>query len=112
MPQRDTRAFLEDIRVACDRLVEATSQADLATYRADWKLRSIVERQFSILGEALSQLLRLNPALEPRIRDARRIVNFRNLLIHGYHIVDDITVWGILQDDVPRLRADIATLDL
>jgi uncharacterized protein with HEPN domain len=48
-----------------------------------------VERQFEIVGEALSQLAKLDPALAKRIADYQKIISFRNILIHGYADVDD-----------------------
>ena len=60
-------------------------------------LRSAVERQFEIIGEALAQLLRLDPSLRSRKSDAGRIIAFRNRLIHGYASVADDVVWGFLK---------------
>jgi uncharacterized protein with HEPN domain len=69
-----------------------------------------VERQFEIIGEALAQLLRLDPSLCSRITDSGRIVAFRNRLIHGYSSVADDVVWGILEANLPSLREEVATL--
>jgi uncharacterized protein with HEPN domain len=38
------------------------------------------------------------------IPDLPRIVAFRNILIHGYAIVDDALVWQVLVDKLPGLR--------
>jgi uncharacterized protein with HEPN domain len=59
-----------------------------------------VERQFEIIGEALSQMLRLEPALESEVPSSKRIVAFRNRLIHGYANIAHDVVWGILQDSL------------
>lgn len=62
-------------------------------------LRSAVERQFEIIGEALSQLARADPTLAERVPDLRRIIGFRNVLIHGYDRVDAAAVWRVVEDD-------------
>ncbi|HVT17797.1 MAG TPA: HepT-like ribonuclease domain-containing protein [Thermoanaerobaculia bacterium] len=63
-----------------------------------------------ILGEAVVQLSKVSPDLAQRIPQQRGIIDFRNLLIHGYAAVVDELVWGILQEDVPALRARVAQL--
>jgi uncharacterized protein with HEPN domain len=73
-------------------------------------LRSAVERQFEIVGEALSQLNRLAPELIARLPDARNAIAFRNVLIHGYAKVDDSIVWEAAQLNLPRLLQAIREL--
>jgi len=66
-------------------------------------LRSAVERQFEIIGEALSQLTKIAPELAAQIPDLPRIVAFRNILIHGYAVVDNEIVWRAAQENLPEL---------
>ncbi len=73
-------------------------------------LRSAVERQFEIVGEALVGLLRVAPDLEARVSDTRRIIAFRNRLIHGYASVSDEVVWGVIEANLDGLRREIASL--
>jgi len=68
-------------------------------------LRSAVGRQFEILGEALNRLDRLDATLAARVPNLRQIVAFRNVLIHGYALIDRARVWRVVQDDLPTLRA-------
>ncbi len=77
-------------------------------YLADRMLRSAVERQCDIIGEALSQLRALAPGIAASIPDLRRAVAFCNLLIHGYAAVDDRVVWRTIPEDVPRLAAALS----
>jgi uncharacterized protein with HEPN domain len=70
-------------------------------------LRSATERQFEILGEALSQLARFYAPVAARITDFRRIISFRNLLIHVYAVVDDRLVWDIVEAKLSLLRQEI-----
>jgi uncharacterized protein with HEPN domain len=69
-----------------------------------------VERQFEIVGEALNQLSRTAPDLAAQVPDSARIIAFRNILIHGYAIVDDEIVWRATQENVPALRAALDAL--
>jgi hypothetical protein len=59
-------------------------------------LRSAVERQFEIIGEALRRLAKQYPETAARIAEHQRIISFRNILIHGYAEIDDRLVWDIL----------------
>lgn len=69
-----------------------------------------MERQFEVIGEALNQALRLYPDLANRISDCRRIVAFRNRLIHAYAFVSDEVVWGVLEANLPTLRREVQSL--
>lgn len=64
-----------------------------------------MERQFEIVGEPLNQLSRIDPEFAARIPDLPRIVAFRNILIHGYAVVDDELVWQVLVGKLPGLAA-------
>ena len=70
----------------------------------DIVLRSAVERQFEIAGEALRQLAGVDAALAAKIPDLLAIVAFRNILIHGYALIDRARVWRVVQADLPKLR--------
>ncbi|MGB5562038.1 MAG: HepT-like ribonuclease domain-containing protein, partial [Sedimenticolaceae bacterium] len=76
------------------RIQRFVARKDFAAYQTDELLRSAVERQFEILGEALNQLSRLDHDMAEKIPELPRIVAFRNILIHGYASVDDRLVWG------------------
>ena len=108
--RREPRAYLWDVREAADAILEFTSGLQLDDYLTDRMLRSAVERQFEIIGEALNQLSKVAPEIGVKIPDLPQIVAFRNLLIHGYAAVDHPTVWETLQSQVPALRDCVAEL--
>jgi uncharacterized protein with HEPN domain len=106
----DVLKCLHDAAQACALIRQFARNQSVELYRADVQLRSAVERQFITLGEALQQAVRIDPQIVDAITDFRRIVNFRNVLVHGYaHIVPD-TVWGIVEKDVPLLDEEIQRL--
>jgi len=73
-------------------------------------LRLAVERAFSIIGEALSQLAKLDAVLVAQISEYQRIIAFRNILIHAYAEVDDRIVWDVIETKPPALRQQTAGL--
>jgi uncharacterized protein with HEPN domain len=76
----DPRAWLWDVREAAAAIAEFTAGMDAAAYAENRLVRSAVERQFEIIGEALNRLSRDAPALAARIPDLAAIVAFRNTL--------------------------------
>jgi uncharacterized protein with HEPN domain len=70
-------------------------------------LRAAVERQFEIIGEALVRLARLDEDFVARISEHRRIVAFRNILVHGYADVDDRLVWDVVRSKLPLLLREV-----
>ena len=110
MPQREPRVYLYDIAQAAELLMQFTEGQTLDDYQRDIKLRSAVERQFEIIGEALSQLARHFPEQAEQISDAPQIISFRNYLIHGYALVNDRLVWNVLTHDLPLLVEQVRAL--
>jgi uncharacterized protein with HEPN domain len=106
----DPRAWLDDARRAAELIARFTAGRTAAEYAADDLLRSAVERQFEILGEALNRLARAEPALAARIPDHRRAIDFRNVLIHGYDRVDDAIVWDVVRQHLPAMAERVAEL--
>ena len=83
MPRLEVRKYLYDIQQACQKIQNFTRECSLADYEANEMLRSAVERQLEVVGEALNRLLRMKPDLEASISQARRVIGLRNRLIHG-----------------------------
>jgi uncharacterized protein with HEPN domain len=108
--RREARKYLFDIQQAAMLVARFTDGRSLDDYLADPMMRSAVERQFEIVGEALTKLRQLDGALAARISEYRRIIAFRNILIHGYANVDDRLVWEVVETKLPTLRREIDEL--
>jgi len=106
----EARKLLYDVQQAAQLVRRFTQGLSLADYSADPMVRSAVERQLEIIGEALGKLARFDSDLAAKVGDFRRIIAFRNLLIHGYDSVADDVVWGVVEKDVPPLLENLAGL--
>lgn len=102
--------LLEDIRQAAENIFLFVTGRTLEEYEADRMLRSAVERQFTIIGEALSRLVKCDAPTAERIDVYRRIIDFRNVLIHGYDLVEDYVVWDAVHSRLPLLRRKVEEL--
>jgi uncharacterized protein with HEPN domain len=71
-------------------------------------IQDAVVRNFEIIGEAASRV-----SVTSRGRRGlpwRKIIAFRNRLIHGYWSVDPILVWDVITRDLPVLKVGVERL--
>jgi len=101
--------YLFDIKESIDSINQYLgNKRDFTAYRQNKLLRRGVERELEIIGEAIGRILQLNPDIN--IKNARKIVDLRNWVIHGYDKVDDVIIWGILSNHLPKLKIEIDKL--
>jgi len=103
------KKYLYDIKTSIDSIYDFLGDNHSFTeYQKNKLLRRGIERELEIIGEAINNLLKIEPTIN--IKDARKIVDLRNWVIHGYDKVDDVIVWGIIRNNIPSLRNDIEKL--
>ena len=105
-----TKKLLLDVREAGESILQHTAGHTLLEYSADRFFRRAVEREFEIIGEALKRIEQSDSATAASISELRRIVDFRNRIIHGYDTVDDAVVWGIVEKHLPLLMKEVVAL--
>ena len=108
--QPKSAKLLEDIRDAASFVLEVTASQSLEAYCDNRLLRQAVERNFEIIGEALNRLARLDPQTAARVGEVPRIIAFRNILIHGYDVLDHEVIWNVIQNDLPPLLQRVTIL--
>ena len=108
--QPQSPKLLEDIRDAAAFIREVATGKSLADYRTDRVLRQAIERNFEIIGEAIKRLAQHDAETAARIDDYRQIIAFRNVLIHGYDLVDHALVWSTIEGQIPTLLRDVEAL--
>jgi uncharacterized protein with HEPN domain len=106
----EAKKYLFDIQRAAALIAEFTSGLSLEEYQSRPMARAAVEREFEIVGEALAQLIKVDTAVADRISDRRRIVAFRNILVHGYADVDDQLVWDVITTKLSTLQEEVNAL--
>ncbi len=81
---------------------------DFRAFCEDLCFRSAVQWEIAIIGEAMNRILKIYPDIQ--ITDARRIVNTRNYLIHGYDSLREDLIWAIVINHLPLLQTEVQQL--
>lgn len=98
-----------DIKTSIDSINEYLGEnRDFNAYKTNKLLKRGIEREFEIIGEAASRILKIDSNFP--IEDARKIVDLRNWVIHGYDKIDDVIIWGIISKQLPILQKQIEAL--
>ncbi len=108
--QPEIKSLLYDMQQACHLILQFTDGKDFSHYAEDIACKSAVERQFITLGEALNRVYKIDPAIGDQVPAHRDIINFRNILVHGYDCVEDEVVWGIIRKYLPELYQSVNRL--
>ena len=77
-------------------------------YRQDLKTKRAVERNLEIIGKAVKRILEKYKDIE--LTNARKIVDTRNRIIHGYDTISDDVIWGIIINHLPKLKIEVEEL--
>lgn len=105
----EERKLLTDILVAAMSIDDhLESQRDFAEYKASKTKRRAVERELEIIGEAVNNLLKINPDIS--LSFARIIVDLRNRIIHAYDNINDTIIWKVIMKDIPLLQKEAEQL--
>ena len=109
MSERDIPSLLQDILDAIGSIRAFTEGMTFEHYQSDLKTRHAVERNFSIIGEAVARIDKPFRDLHSSI-DWRQVKDFRNIIVHDYFGIDDAIVWDIIEMDLSSLEKDIRVI--
>lgn len=106
---RKAKKYLHDILVCIEGVEEHVGPKRIyEEFAKSRTMKMAVERELSIIGEAIKRLSAAAP--EVKIENAQKIISTRNILAHEYDSVDDITIWGIVVNHLPKLKDEVQAL--
>jgi uncharacterized protein with HEPN domain len=106
----ETRKNLIDILLAAEEIQDFVRGMDFKAYQNNAVAKRAVERDFEIIGEALNRIKYTDNDLLQKISEHHRIIGFRNILIHGYDIVDEAIVWQAVTKHLPILVREVKAI--
>ena len=107
---RKIRKYLADILASIIEIESfmADRPKEYATFCNDTLFRRGVERNMEIMGEAMNNVLKIDPNIA--ITSSRKIVDTRNFIIHAYDSLKPDILWGIVINHIPLLKREVETL--
>lgn len=107
--QKEIQTWLEDIKQSIEEIESFLPETrNFFEFRKDLKTRKAIERNIEIIGEAVNRILQFDPEIQ--ISHARKIVDTRNRIIHGYDSVSEDIIWAIVTRDLGQLQQEINSL--
>ncbi len=104
--EKEVQAWREDIKQTIDEIEEFLPERRVFfEFKRDLKTRKAIERNIEIIGEAVNRILNVNPEIQ--IANARKIVDTRNRIIHGYDTVSENIIWVIVSNDLKKLFGEL-----
>jgi uncharacterized protein with HEPN domain len=103
MSKREIQLLLEDILEATIKILSYTREMDFDDFLKDEKTIDAVVRNFEIIGEAANRVPEDFKSDHPEI-EWRRIIGFRNRIIHEYFGIDYKLVWKIRNENISELK--------
>lgn len=107
--EKEIKTWLEDIKQSIEEIEGFLPERRIfSEFQKDLKTRKAVERNIEIIGEAVNRILRVDPSI--KITNARRIVDTRNRISHGYDTISTDIIWAIAINDLKNLYIEINKL--
>ncbi len=105
---RQTKKYLFDIKLSCEKILDnyLNGVTDHSALEENELLQDGIERQFIIIGEAVSRLRKMDVQLE----DSDRLINRRNTLVHQYDVIKSKTLWTFCKFELPDLLDEVIGL--
>ena len=98
---RDALLYVADVVAAGDAILRYIDGVSFEAFAANDEKRAAVERQVFVIGEAAARLPDEWKHRRPEI-PWRKIVGLRNLLAHGYWVIDAEELWDVARNKVPE----------
>jgi uncharacterized protein with HEPN domain len=103
--------LLKDILICIENIDNYLGENKIFNeYDTNYLLQDAVERNLITIGEAVNLLLKRMP--EIAISNARKIVDTRNKLTHGYDEIENVQIWSIVIKYLPVLKEEVEQLIL
>jgi uncharacterized protein with HEPN domain len=106
MPQHKIKLYLSHILESTNLIQEYVGEIKNFNFFNNKKmLKSAVEREFTVIGEATNRILKVDPNF--KLNNTRQIIGLRNKVVHAYDNISYELLWSIIINDLPKLKKEV-----
>ncbi len=106
----EVKKLFYDIIEAGKDIKDFTGDLNYSEFDRSKIIKASVERKFEIIGEAINRINHFDPNIAQKISDFKQIIDFRNIIAHGYDIVDSELLWEAVKTHLPQLLDEVNDL--
>ena len=109
---RDLKIYLDDMIQSIDKIFEYTKNISFNEFKNSSLIFDAVVRRLEILGEAANQIKKSDTDFYQKYPNIewREIIDFRNILIHGYFGIIEEIVWNVIQNKLQTLQDNLKAI--
>jgi uncharacterized protein with HEPN domain len=108
--KQKVKKLLSDVQVYGLEALSFVHGHDFESFQHDKLVRAAVERDLTVVGEAIRQARELDAEAVAKIADFQKIIGLRNILVHAYSSIELGLLWEIVTENLPKLLADVERL--
>lgn len=103
---RDQLLYVADMVSAGEAVLRYIDGVTFEAFAGNDEKRAAVERQLFVIGEAAARMSQEWKDARPAV-PWRQIVGLRNLLAHGYWVIDADELWDVALNKVPEFLSEL-----
>lgn len=107
---REWQTYLDDIRTACEKILNFTSGMDRDAFFRDDRTYHAVVHCLLIIGEAVKRVPEDVRQRYPQV-EWKKIAGMRDWMIHAYFSINDEILWNAIETKIPELLATLRTVE-
>lgn len=96
------KKHLKDILISGERILTYIKGMDYDAFVSNRVVYDAVIYNFIIIAEASKRIVSTNPELNDELPEVKRIIGFRNYIVHAYDSVDEPIVWAAATNSLPN----------
>lgn len=102
--------LLNDVLIASEDIKRFVGELTFSEFQENDMVQRAVEREFEIIGEALKRIRDMDEEVLVQVSDYHKIIGFRNVIAHGYDVIEERMIWQAVKENLPVLITEINAL--